>query len=133
MTYDKGTRTHAKRPASESAKAQATNTPLTYDFSDIAALLVVMLRNTTAGGGAYTSFADQLAASTNLLPGNQIFSESMQVVSFLFKQQPALFDDLHMAVRKLLETLENTKTEQGVERSVCSFISQDQIAVVAGL
>ena len=139
MTDKKGTPNKAP-PAYEAAddntrteRAKA-NTPTAYEFSDIATLLVLMLRNLDANGDAsHGSFDDQLKASMDLLPSNVSFSKSMRVAAFLHGQRTDLFDDLHKAVRALLEEMERTKTDLGEQWSVCAFVSQNQIKRIARL
>jgi hypothetical protein len=104
-----------------------------YDFPDIAALLVMMLRNLSAEGLPHGSFDEQLQKSMGLLPKNPVFTDSLQVVSFLHAKRPDLFANLHNAVRALLEELQQTQTNEGLRWSVCAFISQDQIKRIGRL
>jgi hypothetical protein len=103
-----------------------------YDFPDIAALLVLMLRNLDAAGDAYCSFADQLGKSSDVLD-NVKFKDSMRVVSFLHGNRSDLFDNVHNALRLLLEELEVTKLQDGTRWSICAFISRNQIARIGRL
>jgi hypothetical protein len=132
MAKKKGTwkRTSAKRIV----RKKRTDTPTVYESSDLAALLVLMLRNLDENDEAtYQSFSDQLANSMRLLPTDRLFTKSLRVIAFLLTKKPGLFDDLHQAVRALLEELEKTQTDLGERWSVCAFISRDQIKQISRL
>lgn len=100
----------------------------TYTYSDLAALLVALLRNTKEDGTSYRSFQEQIDGSMSLGASNSQLGNALAVIQRFHRARPDLFEAAHVAIRDLLVGLSQTE-----KWGVCAFVSPNQIRRIADL
>jgi len=109
---------------------QQPNDTDAYEWGEIAALLVLCFRNMDANLRPHASFEEQLRAAIPLSEGNAHFQRSIAAIAAFHEQRPELFLNLHLAVRILLEALQEADLGAGIRWSTCNWITQSKITTL---